>query len=387
MHVILPLEPPATMPHPLSAQRIRFVMVGGFLGAGKTTTLLRLARHYAAGGKRVGIITNDQAEGLVDTLAYREAGFTTEEIPAGCFCCHFEHLLEASGRLADGLDPDIILAEPVGSCTDLVNAVITPLKTLYGNRFDVAPYAAVLDPERAIEALGGEGPKGFSNKVTYIYKMQQNEADIVAVNKADRLTPTKLDQVRRLVRQNFPRAKYLEISGQTGQGFDALIQAIEDGAVAGQHGATVDYEIYAEGEAALGWLNAQVRLVGQGDWDGDSVLSALATRIHGALVNAGAEVAHFKMRLQDGGKREGAVHATSNAGECEVTLRLGGPVTNGSLIVNLRAEAEPEMLKLTVTGTIESLAAEWGLVYEIVSLQAFAPSPPVPPPGRNVVHR
>ena len=29
---------------------VRFVMVGGFLGAGKTTTLARLARHYMARG-------------------------------------------------------------------------------------------------------------------------------------------------------------------------------------------------------------------------------------------------------------------------------------------------------------------------------------------------
>ena len=46
-------------------------MVGGFLGAGKTTTLARLARHYMQQGKRVGIVTNDQAADLVDTNSLR----------------------------------------------------------------------------------------------------------------------------------------------------------------------------------------------------------------------------------------------------------------------------------------------------------------------------
>ena len=53
---------------------IRFVLLGGFLGSGKTTTLLRLARHYVAAGKRVGIIANDQAENLVDSETFRAAG-------------------------------------------------------------------------------------------------------------------------------------------------------------------------------------------------------------------------------------------------------------------------------------------------------------------------
>ena len=48
-------------------KRITLAVLGGFLGSGKTTTLLRLARHYTAAGRSVGIVTNDQAENLVDS--------------------------------------------------------------------------------------------------------------------------------------------------------------------------------------------------------------------------------------------------------------------------------------------------------------------------------
>ena len=99
-----------------------FVLLGGFLGSGKTTALSRLARHYVAAGKRVGIIANDQAENLVDTETFRTAGFRTEEVPGGCFCCRFEDLIAAAGRLVDGFHPDMLLAELVGGCTDLVVA-------------------------------------------------------------------------------------------------------------------------------------------------------------------------------------------------------------------------------------------------------------------------
>ena len=94
-------------------------MVGGFLGAGKTTAILKLAEHLDRHGQRVGLITNDQSVGLVDTAILAARGFAVEEITGGCFCCRFNSLVDAANRLATGAHPDVFIAEPVGSCTDL----------------------------------------------------------------------------------------------------------------------------------------------------------------------------------------------------------------------------------------------------------------------------
>src|SRR5829696_8894510 len=82
-----------------TAVTVRFVMIGGFLGAGKTTTIARLARQYQTQGKRVGVVTNDQAHDLVDTNALRSQGLSVEEVPGACFCCRFEDLVERVGAL------------------------------------------------------------------------------------------------------------------------------------------------------------------------------------------------------------------------------------------------------------------------------------------------
>src|ERR1051325_9373357 len=95
----------------------QYIMIGGFLGAGKTTAILRLARHLTAAGRRVGLITNDQSHDLVDTVMRRAGGFAVKETPGGCFCCRFDSLTHAAARLARQAAPDIFLAEPVGSCT------------------------------------------------------------------------------------------------------------------------------------------------------------------------------------------------------------------------------------------------------------------------------
>ena len=66
--------------------RTRFVLLGGFLGSGKTTTIARLARRYQAEGRRVAIVTNDKAHELVDTLNLRGQGLNVGELPGVCFC-------------------------------------------------------------------------------------------------------------------------------------------------------------------------------------------------------------------------------------------------------------------------------------------------------------
>src|SRR5258705_12144940 len=85
----------------------RYIMIGGFLGAGKTTSVARLAERLTKQGLRVGLITNDQGTELVDTAMLRSRGFATEEIPGGCFCCRFNSLVEAAQKLSDATRPDV----------------------------------------------------------------------------------------------------------------------------------------------------------------------------------------------------------------------------------------------------------------------------------------
>ena len=61
--------------------KARYIMIGGFLGAGKTTAIAALAQYLVQKVLSVGLITNDQGSELVDTAMLRAKGFSTEEIP------------------------------------------------------------------------------------------------------------------------------------------------------------------------------------------------------------------------------------------------------------------------------------------------------------------
>jgi len=369
---------PLSTPEP-QALRARYVMIGGFLGAGKTTAVAALAQHLVRQGQRVGLITNDQGSELVDTTMLRSKGFATEEIPGGCFCCRFNSLVEAAGKLDETTRPDVFIAEPVGSCTDLVATVTYPLRRMYGGRFAIAPLSVLVDPIRAARIFGlAEGGR-FSEKVLYIYRKQLEEADLIVITKRELIDAHQLERLRARLAAEFPRASILDVSVREGGGVADWFAQIASREQTARATMEVDYEIYAEGEALLGWLNATVQLTHATGFSADEVLEALAGDIQQRL--APAEIAHLKMTLSpaDGLGDIAAINLVRSDLVPELSLSLEAPVTSGQLIVNARAEAAPEALRDAVNAAVAALPARFaGLTAQLEHLEHFRPGKPTP---------
>jgi G3E family GTPase len=265
--------------HPAQA---RYIMIGGFLGAGKTTAVGKLARELSHQGFRVGLITNDQGRNLVDTAMLRSQGFATEEIPGGCFCCRFNSLVDAAERLTASNQPDVFIAEPVGSCTDLAATVTYPLRRMYKENFTVAPISVLVDPIRAQRIFGLAKGGSFSEKVLYIYRKQIEEADIVIISKSDLLSDKQLDELKRAIENDFPGKEIMAVSARTGQNLGAWFSRVVNTEQSARTAMKVDYEIYADGEALLGWLNCTVQLEAKRAFDSDKFLKQLAAEIQKA---------------------------------------------------------------------------------------------------------
>ncbi len=358
--------------------KARYIMVGGFLGAGKTTALLRLAERLLADGLTVGLITNDQSVGLADTTLLAAHDLNVEEITGGCFCCRFDSLTAAAAKLSERERPDVFLAEPVGSCTDLTATVSYPLRRLYGDAYTIAPYSVLVDPTRAERILGLEAGASFSPKVVYIYEKQLEEAEIIVVNKADTLAPDRRDRLANALRERYPQATVVALSARTGDNFAAWADRLRDADLGTAAPMAVDYDIYADGEALLGWTNATVALSGETDFDGNAYLLDLARALQAALVERGAEVAHLKMTLTpDEGNDLGVVNLVRTDGRPEASHSLHDALTGGELIVNLRAEADPAVLKTLVEAAVRA-AAPAGVNETIGHVEAFRPGRPVP---------
>jgi G3E family GTPase len=361
-------------------KRVRFLILGGFLGAGKTTAIARLARRYIDRGLKVAIVTNDQAYGLVDTQSLEAQGLNVGEVTGACFCCKFDDLVATAARLSADEQPDVILAEPVGSCTDLAATVAEPLAQLYGDRYDVGPLGVLLKPEHGRKILGGSDDVGFSPKAAYIFLKQLEEADVIAINKIDKLSSVQRQDLLRLVGQRFPGKKVLAISARRGDALDALEQALSAPAAKRTRTPEVDYDIYAEGEAELGWLNCTVRLTA-GDkrkpFSLDEVVLELVVRLREACAMDDAEPAHLKVFGTAEGESSLANLVSSDVG-AELSLASEAKVAEAELTVNARVAIDPARLSELVQREAKALATKHGLSVEMANVQSFRPGRPVP---------
>lgn len=366
---------------PMSS-KARYIMIGGFLGAGKTTTVGRLAKYLTDQGLRVGLITNDQAGGLVDTKLLRGQGYATEEIAGGCFCCRFNTLVDAANKLSDQTKPDVFIAEPVGSCTDLVATVTYPLRRMYGDAFTIAPLSVLVDPVRARRVFGLDAGGTFSSKVAYIFKKQLEEADIIVISKSEIIGDKQREELRETLEREFPNAKVVDASPRLGTGLDELFSQLMTDEQSRRSPMAVDYEVYADGEALLGWLNATVTLSAKEEFDANDFLRALATNVQQRLQKDGTEIAHFKMTYSpdDGIAGElASINLVRSDYVAELGMELDEPSEGGQLIINLRAEADPATLVQAIQeGLLEITSAIATLTATLDHEEHFRPGKPTP---------
>lgn len=358
----------------MSATRV--ILVGGFLGAGKTTLLWEAASRLVARGKRVGLITNDQAPHLVDTGLLSQRGAAVAEVAGSCFCCNFPGLIKAAKKLKNDIRADVLIAEPVGSCTDLSATILQPLKDRFAHEFVLAPLSVLADPTRLKEVLTGEANTLHAG-ASYILRKQLEEADIIVVNKMDLLSQKALSDLRRLIDREFPAAELRCISALSGEGVDEWLEAVLTGRTSGRRIAEVDYDVYAEGEAVLGWLNSAVQLSASGrsvDWSafGRDMLG----RLQKVFQDERADVGHVKLLLSaPGGQCVG--NLTRTWGEISLRGELESSSGQVDMILNARVEMSPQQLEDIVLSALHTTAGD-RIGVRVEHLRTLRPGRPEP---------
>jgi hypothetical protein len=301
-------------------------VVGGFLGAGKTTLILTAARLLQQRGMRPAAILNDQGGDLVDTHYASALGVDCDQVTGGCFCCRFPDLVDAAGRLLQSR-PDVIFAEAVGRCTDIVATTLRPLAREHRDRFAVAPLTVVLHPRG-----------GFDDPdLEFLYRHQVAEADIL-----------------------FAR----------GESVHAWLDKLLSGEIAaGANSLKIDYTRYAQAEAALAWLNLSAIAHADPPISAPMLIGPLLDRLEPQI-----RIVHLKLFMQsDAGYLKAAL--TGNGQDPAVEGALdASPSTRHEILLNVRALNDPDSLRAIVESEFGALPAriEWR------HAECFRPSPPVP---------
>jgi G3E family GTPase len=350
--------------------KTRIAIIGGFLGAGKTTLATKIATQLQKMDKSVAIITNDQGEALVDTQYSKSLGFDVSEVLRGCFCCRFPDFLRSARTLVSSARPDIILAEPVGSCTDLLATVIAPLKAIYPNEFEVAPLMILVDSTRLLSDIIDSATPG-----DYLRRHQIEEGEVIVLSKTDMVPKERVRELEDIIRKINPKARIVSYSSISGTGLGKLIDNVSSNEVSTSHPVEIDYDIYAAAEAELGWYNGSFKLTLPDKTDAYDMAMRVLRSISDEY--EADDIAHVKLMLTSeiNALKMSLVCQSVNVDGVKGSRYGEGP---SILTVNARVVSSPEKLKDVVRKAVANSLECFGLRIDGFEDDSFSPSRPQP---------
>jgi hypothetical protein len=338
------------------------IVVGGFLGAGKTTLLMAAARELERRGLRSAVVMNDQGDALVDSEYASIQDVPYGEVTGGCFCCRFSELVDVMDDLRR-FSPDVIFAEPVGSCTDISATTLQPLRE-YSDQYRLAPFTVLVDPVRAEELLAQDADQNLK----FLFTKQLQEADIICFTKSDisESYPALTGIDTHIVRQ---------LSARMGKGVSEWLDEMLSGLLSvGGKILDIDYERYARAEAALAWLNLQVDIEVATPVSPAGLLGPLLDALDADFTAAEIHTVHLKAIVHaPTGYVKAAICANGQEPAVEGNLDAS-PAHRHNLLLNLRAVGAAAEAREIVERNLASVDGK----LDNLQMSCFHPAAPRP---------
>jgi Ni2+-binding GTPase involved in maturation of urease and hydrogenase len=342
-------------------------LVSGFLGSGKTTAITFACRALLRQGVRVGVITNDQGDRIVDGEFFRSLDIPGRQVVNGCFCCNYNEMDACIGSLEDASQPDVIFAEAVGSCTDVVATVMKPLLEY---RKNIAVTVSVLTDARLLYMQLRGNTLLFEESINYIYFKQLEEAGIIVVNKIDLMSEADLEAVKRAMEKRYSDKVVLYQNSLTAG--HAWMKALDAGA-GKLSSLEIDYDIYGAGEALLAWLDQELEVVSPDNRAAEAAVD-LTEKIYGKIREGGWSIGHLKYLL-DGRIK---ISYTAIAENAAPELDAAPAASTAKLLINARVQTEPAILSRLVSDAIEETEEEYACTISVIKAASFQPGRPKP---------
>ena len=353
----------------------RLLVLGGYLGAGKTTLAVNMAKTMKQRfDKSVAIITNDQGDVLVDTEYSKDAGFDTKEIMGGCFCTNFDRFVSSARTLVLDGKPDVIIAEPIGSSTNIMSSVVAPMRSLYPDEFSVAPLMVVVDCVRALDILS-EKKERKTETVDLIPAHQIRDAEIVILSKADLVDKATIDAIRKEIDKILPGCRMIETSSMDLRNIDDIISIILSDEKSVKAPIAEQNQGFAFEKAKLGWYSGTYKLTPKDDLD----MYGMATDLmRGVAKVYGAElIVHVKVMLES---EDAACKMSLVQKEMQVDGIVGSRYMRkpGQLVLNARVISPPKKLEEVMRGIMDDAVSKYPIELEKTGEKCFMPKPESP---------
>lgn len=352
----------------------KFMVCSGFLGSGKTTTMMALQQHYSGSYGKAAMISNDLgAKGLVDYRFSASQGCASTEIAGGCICHITEDLVDRLRRLFNDEENDLVMSDIPGFGVGAMEQVYIKLEEAYPGEFDLAPFLVVTEPKVLRTLMGEKADTLLPDEMKVLLDAQLKEADIIALNKIDTIDGEEEQHLRGFLERTYPDRPVFSISALQGLGLDALIDYISS------HGARLQkadfgYEQPAF-DAAFGKLseyNAQYySKVCCDDFDANAYLQDLARAVAAQLQQHQRTTPHLKIFGQTEDGQVAMINLTGVNQPISADSRIDHPCIDLPVVINTTSACEPDLLTAIMQSSIQQVSDAYNLSVVMFYTECF----------------
>ncbi|MCP8309337.1 MAG: hypothetical protein H3Z54_11710, partial [archaeon] len=272
---------------------------------------------------------------------------------------------------------DVILAEPVGSCTDLLATVYAPLRQYYRDEISLSPFlvlvdaSTILDYNRRFNLILPRAPLGF------LISWQIKEADVIGVNKMDLVRELQFLEIKKLLSNINQGAELISLSARTGYNLDNLVKMLMEKEHYTRSSVDVDYDLYGAAEAELGWFNGSWMVAFEKTIRLDKFVKDLMIETAKRIEDKGGQVVHLKINFStvEGSAKASLVNLEQGV---DFTNTLPPPSKAMDIIMNIRARLDPDGITECVLEALKTVASGHKAEYFDWFAKSFRPAFPRP---------
>ena len=346
----------------------KFAVFSGFLGSGKTSTMMALTQWHSAHRGKAAMISNDLGgPGLADHRFALLSGCNASELTEECICYQRPNLLARLSELFDG-GCELVISDIPGFGIGALDHVYHGLTADYPGQVALAPFTVLTEPETVAFLQHGDDAD-----LQYLMHAQLLEADLIVLNKCDLLTQAQREADAAYLKSRYPEAALLCISARTGEGLEALSDALVSGS-ASMRKPELGYggRQFMQSMGRMSEYYIQYRAeVCCDSFDGSAYLTALARRVQKDVRDAGQEIPHLKLLAWTPEGDYGKADLLGTARAIELTRPFARPCVDLAVILNASAACPSKTLDAIVTGAAEAVSREFQLDLAVIKKECF----------------
>ena len=349
----------------------KFAVFSGFLGSGKTTTMMALTKYCTEHYAKCAMISNDLgSQSLADNKLAVLSGCNASELVGECICYQTESLIARLDSLYDD-GCELVISDIPGFGVGALDHVYHTLHKRFSDRCALAPFTVLVEP-RTVGILQSD----TGGDLEYILKAQLVEADLIVLNKCDLISPDECDDAKKYLLRAFPHADVITISAATGEGLDELTRALLE------RDASMRLPDIGYGSPAFG--NAMSRIsefymqyfaaVCCDDFDANAYLTDIAEHVRSSAAAAKYDIPHLKLLAWTPEGDYGKTDLIGIDRSIEASHRFENPCTQIAVMLNASAVCPDNELDRIITAAVDEISPLFNLETVIFQKEAFGMS-------------